>query len=251
MHQELTNACENYFSRFSSLLNTFGLTVELKVIFDPGQKQVRVINKGENNYTLEVNVYLILNDFKNTINAGVRTIVFDHLQLETPRLIIRHYQKDDINDVFEITSNPNVALSDGYKPDADFTDFQYTFNNFLSNKGMFALVSKEDNKVVGGLSLRANTTRSVPCFEIGYHIHEDYWRQGLAYEATHAVIDFMFNELFVEMFTCSHFEDNNASRGLINKLGFKLEGTLRNSFYHTAYGSMDLVTYSLLKDEFI
>ena len=209
------------------------------------------IYKTDEYYLIELNLHFVDSNFKMIIDSNIRQIILDNFKLETPRLYLRRYEAKDMNDVFEISSNPNIALTDGYKPETSYEEFQKTFYKYyIQNSTMFAVVLKDTHKVIGGISLRPNSTRVVPCYEIGYNIHEDYWRKGYAYEASHAAIDYLFNKLHIEMMTCAHFHNNEASKGLIQKLGFTYEGVLRNAFYHTAFGNMDLVYYSMMKDEF-
>lgn len=57
--------------------------------------------------------------------------------------------------------------------------------------------------------------------ELGVHIRPAYWRQGYALEAARAVIDHAFNELGLRGLFAGHHPDNTASRGLLERLGFR------------------------------
>lgn len=63
--------------------------------------------------------------------------------------------------------------------------------------------------------------------EIGYWIGRPYWGMGFATEAAQAVIKHGFTKSGVRRFTCSHFNDNPASRRVIQKLGFVETGLSR------------------------
>ncbi len=56
--------------------------------------------------------------------------------------------------------------------------------------------------------------------EIGFHICEEYWRNGYATEAAAAVMDYAFRKLAVGALFAGHHPKNEASRGLLDKLGF-------------------------------
>ncbi|MBR3840700.1 MAG: GNAT family N-acetyltransferase [Erysipelotrichales bacterium] len=247
---ELEDVCIKYFETYKDLLEETHTKVYLNFCNVDNDKRSKIY-KTDEYYLIELNLHHVDSNFAMIIDSNIRQIVLDNFKLETPRLYIRRYSEKDIDDVYEIASNPNIALTDGYKPETSFEEFQKTYYKYyIKNATMFAVVLKETNKVIGGISLRPNSTRVLPCYEIGYNIHEDYWRKGYAYEASYASIKYLFDNLHIEMMTCAHFHNNEASKGLINKLGFTYEGVLRNSFYHTAFGNMDLVTYSLMKDEF-
>lgn len=57
--------------------------------------------------------------------------------------------------------------------------------------------------------------------EAGVHIRQAYWRKGYASEAMRAVIDHAFERLGVETLFAGHNPRNDASRALLEKLGFR------------------------------
>jgi len=58
-------------------------------------------------------------------------------------------------------------------------------------------------------------------YEIGFHIRSAYWGQGYATEAALAVIDYAFDVLNVNGLFAGHNPQNEASRRVLNKLGFR------------------------------
>jgi [ribosomal protein S5]-alanine N-acetyltransferase len=57
--------------------------------------------------------------------------------------------------------------------------------------------------------------------ELGVHLLPDFWRQGLAQEATRCVIDHAFETLKVSALFAGHHPGNQASRELLTRLGFE------------------------------
>jgi len=58
-------------------------------------------------------------------------------------------------------------------------------------------------------------------YELGVHIRPRYWRRGLAYEATTAVVRYAFDRLGAQSLFAGHNPTNEASRHLVEKLGFR------------------------------
>ncbi len=58
-------------------------------------------------------------------------------------------------------------------------------------------------------------------FEIGIHLRRAFWGQGLALEATQAVMEHAFITLGVKALFAGHNPANEASRRLLQKLGFR------------------------------
>jgi RimJ/RimL family protein N-acetyltransferase len=58
-------------------------------------------------------------------------------------------------------------------------------------------------------------------WELGVHLRDEFWGQGLATEAARAVIDFAFEDLGAAALFAGHHPDNAASRRLLQRLGFR------------------------------
>ena len=52
-------------------------------------------------------------------------------------------------------------------------------------------------------------------------LSRDYWGRGLMTEAVKAVIEYGFDTLGIEVFTIGHFFENDRSRRVIEKCGFR------------------------------
>ena len=63
--------------------------------------------------------------------------------------------------------------------------------------------------------------------ELGYWIAEPFWGQGLAVEACRAVVTHAFRQVQPERMQARVIAGNDASRRVLEKLGFHYEGTLR------------------------
>lgn len=58
-------------------------------------------------------------------------------------------------------------------------------------------------------------------YEIGFHLHKEYWGMGLAKEAAEEAIRFAFSHLSVVRLTAGHHPENIGSASLLKKLGFE------------------------------
>ena len=73
---------------------------------------------------------------------------------------------------------------------------------------------------VGCCGLRPYKSEEGIC-EIGIHLRRAFWGQGYAPEATQAVIRYAFNILGVKALFAGHNPTNEASRRLLEQLGFR------------------------------
>lgn len=150
------------------------------------------------------------------------------IRLETERLILREWNENDLDDFFEYASNPDVGPRAGWNPHQNKEESQAILTRFINGKKTFALVYKENNKVIGslgvefyGLEEKLSEFFSYQGRSIGYVLSKDYWGRGLMPEAVKVVIDYLFNELDYDFLLCGHFDFNDRSRRVQEKCGFK------------------------------
>ncbi len=112
----------------------------------------------------------------------------------------------------------------------------------------FLVFRKSDNVVMGGCTLtnvRRGVTQSAA---IGYWIGSRYARQGYMYAALRAMLPFVFEVLGLHRLEAACIPENEASRKLLLKVGFKEEGRARR--YLQINGEWrDHILFALLEDE--
>jgi RimJ/RimL family protein N-acetyltransferase len=84
--------------------------------------------------------------------------------------------------------------------------------------------------------------------ELGYWIGAPFRRRGLVTEAARAVIAFGFDRLGLHKICVGHIADNEASRGVITALGFRLVGVERDHL-HRHGRWWDHVSWEMTVDE--
>lgn len=172
---------------------------------------------------------------------------------ESKRLVMRPFRQSDINDFFEYAKNPEVGPNAGRKPHETKLDTQKILDIFMGNKGdiIFAPELKENGKVIGSVGLGGDEKRALPdCLEAGYVLSRDYWGRGLMTEAVRAALKFGFEELGLSMISVGHFPGNLRSKRVIEKCGFKYEGTIRKAYELFDGSFVDECIYSITKEEF-
>ncbi len=80
--------------------------------------------------------------------------------------------------------------------------------------------------------------------EIGWRLHPDFWRQGLASEAAQCMADFAFDSLAAPELIAVRHPDNAASARIMDRLGMRYRGI------ETWYGEL-LATHALSREEWL
>ena len=155
-------------------------------------------------------------------NVDVTNVV-----LRTKRLILRPFNEDDLEDLFEYASVEGVGERAGWKHHENIAETTQILEMFIKEKKTFAVVLKENNKVIGSIGIeKYGREESLSEFfdykgrEIGFVLSKDYWGQGLMPEALKGVIEYCFNELDYDFLLCGHFDFNTQSARVQEKLGF-------------------------------
>lgn len=84
--------------------------------------------------------------------------------------------------------------------------------------------------------------------ELGYWLIPEVHGEGYGKEAVSLVVDYVFQQYDTPAISAGAFDFNDASRGLLESLGFDEEGRLRK-FMFTDGAHRDMVQYGLLREE--
>ncbi len=158
------------------------------------------------------------------------------MQLETERLIIRPWTMEDVEEIYELAKDEHVGPPCGWTPHKSSEESAFVLKNILINDYTFALVLKDNNKIIGDIGIMPNT-ESKFCenekqAEIGFWLGFQYWGKGYMPEACKRMIQYGFNELGLEKIWCSHNTDNHNSKRVQEKSGF--EFVRMDEFYSRA-----------------
>ena len=177
-------------------------------------------------------------------------IDISNVVLETERLILRPWTLHDLDDFFEYAKNPDVGPRAGWLPHENKEKSLEILNMFIADKKTFAIVYKENNKVIGSLGIeRYGSEDKLTEFfdyqgrEIGYVLSKDYWGKGLMPEVVQAVINYCFDKLNLDFLLCGYFDFNNQSKRVQEKCGFK---PYRKLNFETRMGTVEPGVLSLL-----
>ena len=156
------------------------------------------------------------------------TFKIGELVIETERLVLRPFKQSDLRDFNEYASVSGVGEMAGWKHHETIEKSQEILDMFIKEDKTFAIVLKENNKVIGSLGvekygLEDKLTEFNDYYgrEIGYVLSKDYWGKGIMPEAVGAVISYLFNDLNLDFLTCGYYDFNNQSKRVQEKCGFK------------------------------
>ena len=156
-------------------------------------------------------------------------------RFETERLILRHWNNGDAEELYRYAKDERVGPTAGWPVHTSVENSREIIEDVLTAEGTYAVVLKENNLPVGSIGLLLGGASDLVTAdteaEIGYWIGVPYWGQGFIPEAAHVLIQYAFDELGMDKLWCGYFEGNNKSLRVQQKCGFVYHHTNENIFW--------------------
>lgn len=148
--------------------------------------------------------------------------------VETERLILRRFTPEDAADNYRIYTDPENMRFMGRQPDS--VEFErYHLRRHIANYydrhgfGLWAVVLKENNRLIGRCGLIFQPVEGAQEVEITYLIDRHYWARGLATEAAREAVKLGFEKYRLPRIVALINPENRASVRVAEKIGMKYE----------------------------
>lgn len=144
------------------------------------------------------------------------------MYIESDRLIIRNFDVQDIDLIFEINNHPDCIRFNGWESMSlevcrevlgkwmnGYSDYQ--------NYGVFCVETKEMQSVGMAFIMKYNELND---YEIGFRLRRDFWGNGYATEIANAFIVYSKENLNADYICAEVDTQNERSLNIFRKLGF-------------------------------
>jgi RimJ/RimL family protein N-acetyltransferase len=118
----------------------------------------------------------------------------------------------------------------------------------IKKEHKLGIVLKETGRVIGVITF-SKVDRQNRCAEIGFWIGKKYWGHGFSSEAVRLALKIGFEQLELHRIYAWTYEKHIASRKVMERCGFKLEGTMREAVLKDNT-RQDILNYGILKSEY-
>ena len=173
------------------------------------------------------------------------------MRLETRRLILREWNKKDVNDLVEGLNNLKVTKWLAFVPypytkkDAEEW-IKFCIKSAKKGKNRdsyeFAIELKSEKKIIGGTTLNKINKFQETAWG-GIWINANYHGHGYGTEAFGERLKFAFNKLKLRRLENGFLKGNPSSFKMQKRFGYRIEGMRRKAFKCMADGK--------IKDEYI
>jgi len=173
--------------------------------------------------------------------------------IETKRLVIRDWTLHDVFDMYEYAKDPRVGPMAGWPIHKNRMSSKKVIEQMIIEKESFALVLKENNKVIGGVGIHYRPLdideAKEKQRELGYVLNPKYWGNGYVPEAVEGLKKYCFEELKVDQLWITCYNNNHNSIRVIEKCGLTYEGVFHDFFWRKDHFEGRRV-FSILKHEY-
>jgi RimJ/RimL family protein N-acetyltransferase len=149
------------------------------------------------------------------------------MELETERLILRSFRKEDVDPMAQLFANPDfmrfsLGVFTERKQTVAFIDKVIGWNRG-GIPSQFAVVPRGDEAIIGYCGFFYHPEHGIEDIEIGYRLDPRYWNCGLITEAARAVRDHGFRDRKLSRVISLIHPENIPSRRVAEKNGMKVE----------------------------
>jgi len=177
--------------------------------------------------------------------------------LETPRLTLRQFTEDDVDNLFDLNGDPEVMrYINGGRPTPreelrdEIIPFHLAVYERLDRLGTWAAESAATGEFLGWFHFRPGPGTDITNIDLGYRLRRSAWDNGYATEGSRSLIDMGFTGLGVERVFGHTMTVNAASRRVLEKCGLTLVRTTPwegpGAFEGSEHGEVE---YALTKPE--
>ena len=155
-------------------------------------------------------------------------------QLRGKRVRLRGPTPDDADDLFALFSDPEVMRYWSRAPMRERGEAEGLIGDMIEAFSKRVLINwvivGHHDRVIGTTTLFHFDPRHRRA-EVGYALRSDHWGRGIASEAASLAIDWALQALDLHRIEADIDPRNAASRALLERLGFRSEGVLRERFF--------------------
>lgn len=171
--------------------------------------------------------------------------------LETSRLILRGWRENDLDDLFDIMKDESVLMG-GWKPNSDITISAELLNQYIENNDRWAIELKDRNKVIGCVGICPDNNRGkLYAKSLNFVMSEDFRGNGYMTEAVKRIVQYMFEELNIDLLSAFHIPDNIGSQRVLERCGFEYEITIKQGYKRYDGHIFDSICYSITKFDYV
>ena len=175
--------------------------------------------------------------------------------LETKRLILRQFKPDDLEDLYEYASDPEVVKFLEFKKYESLADAKNRIKDLkekylLNDKiGDYAIELKNEQKVIGSIGIMLRCKEAGGVVSLGWVLNKKYQGFGYMTECVKATLKYIKKNKFAMRIQAAYDVDNVKSGNVMKRVGMTFEGISRKAGDNNYHSRHDVANYAILYEE--
>lgn len=147
----------------------------------------------------------------------------------TERLYLRECTEQDFDEIAFILQDWETmyAYEHGFTEEEVWNTLIKQIRSYRQNNfGLWAVIHKEQKKIIGLCGITVQNYRDGTVPELGYIFHKNFWHKGYACESALACLDYAFQNLKLPLIYAMIRDSNHASLKLAKRLNMRQTDTI-------------------------
>jgi len=146
---------------------------------------------------------------------------------------LRPWKLDDIDNLVEYANNLKIAknLTDQFPYPYSRENGESFINMTLKHDPPQIFAIEINGKASGAIGLHQQSDIHLKNMELGYWLAEMYWGKGIMTKVVTQMVDYGFKTFKIKRIFARPFGTNIGSQKVLEKAGFKLEGSFEKTIY--------------------
>ena len=167
--------------------------------------------------------------------------------------VLREQTMDDLYDFYDYYTDPEVnefIVSDIPQTiEEGRNELKYWIDIYYNGTGIYFGIARKDNKqLIGSIGI-TGINRIHNRAEVSYDLSKEHWNRGVMTKALNAIVKYGFEEMHLNRIEAFALPENKASRALLQKCNFELEGELKHHRRHKGQ-YRDIGIFSIVYDNY-
>ena len=163
---------------------------------------------------------------------------------------LRTVSHSDLRDLYTVTHDyrdPGAYMPISLTSEVDYRR-EFDKTGFWQNYCGILIIENKNKELVGEVGL-FKCARYLDGRELYYRVFSGYRGKGYAFDALSLLISYFFKSSSMNRLQAVTIKGNEVSEHILEKCGFKFEGTMRGARYFNG-NIVDLNLYSFLRSDF-
>ncbi len=163
-------------------------------------------------------------------------------------ITLRPWETTEVDTLVSFANNSNIAqnLTNQFPHPYDKKDGEAFISMALGHHPIRIMAIVVDNEPCGSIGVHPQSDIFQKNAELGYWLAEPYWGKGIMTAAIKKMVKYAFECFDINRIFARPFGSNMASQRVLEKAGFELEATLKNTIYKNGTYQNELI-YAIRK----